>query len=194
LARDADVVLFDYPGYGESTGAPTPALILETALAVYDYAAGLEAPARQKRVLYGFSLGGLVASQVAGVRPVDGLVLEATAQNADSWARSQIPWYLKPVVRPRIESDLASVDAVSALQHFSGRVLLLGGRADRKAPAALSVRLQQQLLQAGVHARSVLFDDAGHGDIPHAPKFEPVLRDFVDQLSGPAGASLRISE
>ena len=37
LARGADVLLFDYPGYGDSTGTPTAALILESALAVYDW-------------------------------------------------------------------------------------------------------------------------------------------------------------
>lgn len=34
LARDADVIVFDYPGFGESAGTPTPETILETALAV----------------------------------------------------------------------------------------------------------------------------------------------------------------
>src|ERR1043166_5393519 len=42
LARNADVVLFDYPGYGESTGTPAAVEILENALAVYDYAVALE--------------------------------------------------------------------------------------------------------------------------------------------------------
>lgn len=182
LAHDADVVLFDYPGYGESTGTPTPAVILETAMAVYDYAAGLEATAGKKRVVYGFSLGGLVAAQVVGSRPVDGLVLEATAQNADSWARSQIPWYWKPMVRLRIERDLASVDAVSALQQFRGRVLLLGSHADRQAPAALTLQLHLRLHQAGVRAERVLFEGAAHGDIPHAAGFDSLLRAFLDQL------------
>lgn len=163
LAHDADVILFDYPGYGESTGTPTPAAILETALAVYDYAAALDAPIPKKRVLYGFSLGGLVAAHVAGSRSVDGLVLEATARNAGSWARSQIPWYAKAVVRPRIEPELASVDALSALQNFRGRVLLLGSHADRTAPAELIVQLHRELLRAGVDAERVLFDGAGHG-------------------------------
>ena len=110
LARNADVVLFDYPGYGESTGTPTAAVILENALAVYDYAVALETAAGKKRVLYGFSLGGMVAAQIAGRRPVDGLILEATAPSAEAWARSQIPWYAKPLVQPRIEPGLASID------------------------------------------------------------------------------------
>src|SRR5689334_10219199 len=118
LARNADVVLFDYPGYGESTGTPTAAVILENALAVYDYAVALETSAGKKRVVYGFSLGGMVAAQIAGRRAVDGVVLEATAPSAEAWARSQIPWYAKPLVKPRIEPGLATIDSVVSLRHF----------------------------------------------------------------------------
>jgi len=182
LAHDADVILFDYPGYGESTGTLTPALILESALAVYDYATNSEAADGKKRIVYGFSLGGLVAAHIAGSRPVDGLVLEATAQNAESWARSRIPWHMKPIITPRIEPALASVDALASLQHFQGHVLLLASDADRKAPATLTSHLHRQLLRAGVHAERVLFDNAAHGAIPHAPGFDSVLHTFVAQL------------
>jgi len=141
LARNADVVLFDYPGYGESTGSPTAAIILENALAVYDYAVAMDASAGKKRVLYGFSLGGMVAAQIAGRRPVDGLVLEATAPSAEAWARSQIPWYAKPLVTPRIEPGLASIDSMVSLRHFSGEVLLLTSPSDHRVPATLSMRM-----------------------------------------------------
>src|SRR5262245_54271703 len=42
LALDADVVLFDYPGYGDTTGSPSTASILDTAVAVYDHIFGLD--------------------------------------------------------------------------------------------------------------------------------------------------------
>ncbi len=119
LARNADVILFDYPGYGDSTGAQSAAAILETALAVYDYASALETSAGKKRVIYGFSIGGMVAAQVAGLRSSEGVVLEATAPNAESWARRHIPWYAKPLVTPRVDPSLASVDVVTALEAVS---------------------------------------------------------------------------
>ena len=185
LARDADVVLFDYPGYGESTGTPAPAIILENALAVYDYAVALETSAGKKRVLYGFSLGGMVAAQIASRRPVDGLVLEATAPSAEAWARSQIPWYAKPLVRPHIERDLASIDAMVALRHFGGDVLLLTSPSDRRVPAALSVLMYRQLRHMGVRAGLVQFDGTDHGAIPHSPEYGAVLTGFLDRVKGP---------
>lgn len=183
LAREADVLLFDYPGYGESTGAPTAAVILETALAAYDYAVALETSAGKKRVLYGFSLGGLVAAHVARDRAVDGLVLEATAPNVESWARSQIPWYARPLVTPRVEPELAAVDALTALRHFHGEVLVLSGERDRQAPAALSTQLHRQLIRAGVKSQQVRFQQAAHGGIPHVPTFGPMLHEFVRRLT-----------
>jgi pimeloyl-ACP methyl ester carboxylesterase len=182
LALGADVVLFDYPGYGDSTGVLTASDVLDTALAVYDYVGELDGAEGKKLIVYGFSMGGLVAAHIAGSRYVDGVVLEATAQNADSWARSRIPWYMKPLVSARIEPALASVDALTALRHFDGRVLLLGSRADRKAPAALASRLHRQLLQAGVRAERVLFDGVTHGGIPQTAGFRPALRAFMVQV------------
>jgi uncharacterized protein len=184
LARNADVVLFDYPGYGESTGTPSAAVILENALAVYDYAVALETSAGKKRVLYGFSLGGMVAAQIAGRRPVDGLVLEATAPSAEAWARSQIPWYAKALVKPRIEPGLASIDALVSLRHFGGDVLVLTSPADQRVPAALSVRMVRELRRAGVHTELVLFDGTGHGSIPHAPEYGSVLTTFLTRVAG----------
>jgi dienelactone hydrolase len=185
LARNADVVLFDYPGYGESTGAPSAAVILENALAVYDYAVALETSAGKKRMLYGFSLGGMVAAQIAGRRAVDGLVLEATAPSAEAWARSQIPWYAKPLVRPHIEAGLASIDSVVSLRHFGGDVLLLTSPSDHQVPATLSVRMYRELRRAGVHTALVQFEDTGHGGIPHSPEYGPVLAAFLNRVKGP---------
>jgi dienelactone hydrolase len=184
LARNADVVLFDYPGYGESTGAPTPRVILENALAVYDYAMALETSAGKKRVLYGFSLGGMVAAHIAGVRAADGLVLEATAPSAEAWARSQVPWYAKPVVKPRIEPGLASIDSIVSLRHFGGDLLLLTSPSDDRVPAALSVLMYRELRRSGVRTQLVLFNGAAHGAIPHSPKYGPTLTAFLDRVRG----------
>jgi dienelactone hydrolase len=181
LARDADVLLFDYPGYGDSTGSPTPAVILDTALAVFDYATSLETSHGKKRVLYGFSLGGMVAAQVARDRAVDALMLEATATNVESWARSRVPWYAKPLVTLDVEPQLAAIDSFSALREFRGDVLILASKGDSQAPASLSRTLHSQLRRAGVSSELVLFGKAAHGRIPHTPEFVPVFRQFVSR-------------
>ncbi len=191
LALGADVVLFDYPGYGETTGAPTPGAILDTALAVYDYTSALATSAGKMRVLYGFSLGGLVAAQVARARPADGVVLEATAVNVEGWARSQIPWFARPLIVPRVEPGLAGIDSVRALARFSGSVLVLASPADRQAPASLSADIERGLRAAGVRVQLVQFPRARHGDINRSAQFAPVLRGFLDSLQERSWPSTR---
>lgn len=181
LGGEADVILFDYPGYGETTGSPTPAALLETAYAVYDYALTLHTSAARKYVIYGFSLGGMLAAQIARDRPVHGLVLEATSPTVEQWARSQIPLWAKPFIKPRVEPVLAGVNSTRSLAAFGGKVLVLAGGADRQAPAKLSARIHRELRAAGVHARYEVLS-ARHGEIMRQPEFGRIMRSFLAEL------------
>lgn len=182
LAHDADVVLFDYPGYGDSSGPATPDLVLGDALAVYDYVMAMESSAGRKRVVYGFSLGGMVAAQLAGQRAVDGLVLEATAPDVEAWVQSQIPWYAKPIVRARIDPSLASINTFAALRSFGGEVLVMSSPTDERAPESLSVGMDREFRRMGLHTTFVQFADAAHGAIPRSPEYGAVLTEFLDRV------------
>jgi pimeloyl-ACP methyl ester carboxylesterase len=182
LARNADVVLFDYPGFGISTGTPTPASILDNARAVDEYVASLSAAPGQKRVLYGFSLGGVVAAQLASEQPVDGLVLEATSPDVASWARTQVPWFAKPFVHLDLEPDLARIDNVRALEGFRGRILVLAGKRDGRAPPSLSRRMAKALAAHGRMVELTEFAGAGHGEIYKSPQFQPTIDRFLLNL------------
>jgi pimeloyl-ACP methyl ester carboxylesterase len=65
LAADRDVITFDYPGVGRSTGS-TPETVAELA---DDCVAFLHALGLTTVDLFGFSLGGMVAQQIASSRP-----------------------------------------------------------------------------------------------------------------------------
>jgi pimeloyl-ACP methyl ester carboxylesterase len=184
LARDADVVLFDYPGFGTSTGAPNPDSILDNARAAAEYVARLATTAGQKQVVYGFSLGGVVAAQLAGERSFDGVVLEATSADVGSWARSQVPWFAKPLVRIELDPALARIDNARALAGFRGSILILAGEQDKRAPPALSRKLAQRLKHMGVRTELQEIARAGHGDIYKSPLYEPVIDRFLASLRG----------
>jgi len=181
LGGEADVILFDYPGYGETSGSPTAAALLETAYAVYDYAITLHTSGSKKHVIYGFSLGGMLAAQIARDRRVQGLVLEATWPTVEQWARSQIPLWAKPFIRPRVEPVLAGVNSTRSLAAFGGKVLVLAGDADQQAPAKLSAYMYRELRAAGVHARYEVLS-AQHGQIMSKPEFSRLMRSFLAEL------------
>ena len=56
-----NILLFDYRGYGKSTGVPSEAGLYLDAEAVYDYARRRPDINQQKIFLFGRSLGGAVA-------------------------------------------------------------------------------------------------------------------------------------
>jgi pimeloyl-ACP methyl ester carboxylesterase len=182
LALDADVVLFDYPGFGDSTGTPTPENLVRAGRAVHRFIVGLPGATRQRLVVYGFSLGGLVAAQLARQVPADAVVLEATAPDVTSWVRTQIPWYAVPFVRVHLDEALANVDGARSLRSFAGRVLLLAGGNDRRAPVSLSRDYYTQLQGAGVKASLVIVPGAAHGAIHRSDEFRYAYRQFLAAL------------
>lgn len=182
LARDADVVLFDYPGFDDSTGSPDPRSLLNAAGAVHDYLMQLPSTQEQRVVIYGFSLGGMVAAQLSRRHSADALVLEATAADVDSWVQSRVPWLARPFVRVHLDPALAGIDNVNALSEFRGPVLVLAGERDEQAPPVLSRELARRLQAKGVRATLHEIPGAGHGEIYKAPGFQPLLAQFLAQL------------
>ena len=78
FALGANVLMYDYPGYGRTPGSPSEEGIYRSARAAQDYlrsaASGVDA---SKIIHYGFSLGGGPATQLAWESLSGGLILEA---------------------------------------------------------------------------------------------------------------------
>jgi fermentation-respiration switch protein FrsA (DUF1100 family) len=86
--RGISVLLFDYRGYGRSEGSPGESKLYVDGLAVYDYArTTLHAPA-DRISLYGESLGGPYAADVAAKRPVRCVVIQSSFPSAASVANN----------------------------------------------------------------------------------------------------------
>ncbi len=183
LALESDVVLFDYPGYGDTTGSLGTAAILDTAVAVYDHIFSLATTTGKRRVLYGFSMGGMVVAQLSQDRHADGVVLEATTTSVKAWARSRIPWPMRPLVNVRVEPQLAGLDTAAALELFRGKVLLLTSHSDQIVPAKLSFAIERRLRVTRRHVRLVELPSCRHGAIMRAPQFPSVLRDFLSGVT-----------
>lgn len=62
-----NILLFDYRGYGKSTGVPSEAGLYLDAQAVYDFARGRTDLNQQKIFLFGRSLGGAVATHLGKI-------------------------------------------------------------------------------------------------------------------------------
>ena len=111
VAMGFDVLLFDYRGYGGSSGTPSEEGLYLDAEAAHDalVAAGF---APNRIVAYGESLGGAVAIELARRRPVGVLVVEDTFTSMADMASNVYPWL---PVRWLLRDRFASIEKVSAL-------------------------------------------------------------------------------
>jgi fermentation-respiration switch protein FrsA (DUF1100 family) len=90
--RGFNVLMYDYRGYGRSEGSPTEEGIYKDGLAAYDFALTLPEVKSEQMFLWGTSLGGAVAIEVATHRQPAGLILEATFTSAGDVARIVYPF------------------------------------------------------------------------------------------------------
>lgn len=132
-----NVFIFDYRGFGRSEGVPNEKGVYLDAEAAYDYLASREDVQQDKIILFGRSLGGAVAVDLASKRPGAGLILESTFTSAKDMAKSAfgfIPIYLI------IKSKFNSIDKISKI-HVP--ILVLHGTKDRTVPFKLGRRLYE---------------------------------------------------
>ena len=76
--RGISVMIFDYRGYGQSTGEPSEAGLYQDALASYDYLIQQRRISPERLIIFGRSLGSSVAGEVAIRRTSAGLMLEGS--------------------------------------------------------------------------------------------------------------------
>jgi fermentation-respiration switch protein FrsA (DUF1100 family) len=177
-ALGESVLIFDYPGYGRSGGRPSESGCYAAADAAYEWLTREQGVAPEQVVLFGESLGGGVAIDLASRLPHRALVVVKTFASIPDVAAEHVP--LLPVRSLMINQ----FDNVSKISRCSGPVLVAQGDADRLVPFEHGLRL---ISAAGPQAVFVPLNGSGHND-PLPPDFYTVLKDFLDrQAPDPAG-------
>lgn len=176
-----DVLLFDYPGYGETGGVASPerfqAMAAELAPLVREQAKG------QRIVLWGHSLGGLVCSELVKHLPeAAALIIETSARNAREVAQAWTPWYAAPFVNIEIAEGFGDIDVANALKGFKGKVLVLGAEDDQTLPVGLARSVGKALKDEGVDAAYVEFKGGGHSNLIVHPEFAGAVAGFFAGL------------
>jgi fermentation-respiration switch protein FrsA (DUF1100 family) len=127
--------LFDYRGYGRSEGSPSGKGILQDARAARAWLAKRAAVSPERLVIFGESLGGAVAVQLAADGGARGLVLQNTFDSLGAVAACHYPWM---PVRLLLRTRLDSADAIKA---YRGPLLQFHGDSDRIVPYECGRRL-----------------------------------------------------
>ncbi|MCH8312520.1 MAG: alpha/beta hydrolase [Nitrospinae bacterium] len=151
-----NIFIFDYRGYGKSEGKPSEAGIYQDSQAAYDYLI------REKNVvplenlfLFGRSLGGICAVEVASSNPAAGLILESVFTSARDMAGQVFP--LLPIGWA-IRSKFSAVEKVPYLKLPK---LFLHGTKDEIVP----YKLGRKLYSAAAEPKEFYdIEGAGHND------------------------------
>ena len=124
-----NVLLFEYRGYGASTGKPSENGTYLDAMAAWNYLTVERGIAPETIVLYGHSLGGAVAAWLATQVKPGALVLESTFSSVPDMAREIFP--LLPPIRALTR---IRYDTLSAVKRIACPVLIAHGPADEVIP------------------------------------------------------------
>lgn len=170
LAPFGDVLMFDYPGSGDTPGQANFATYRDAG-EVIAATARAQADAEGRRLIaWGHSLGGPICAEAARVIRADALVLEATTPTARAAVDSMVGLW-RPIVRVQLAEPLTTVDVPATLDGYSGKVVVLEASRDTTLPPVLSRKLAHDLRARGVNVERLVFARADHGDIPSQPDF-----------------------
>ena len=129
-----DVFIFDYRGYGSSTGRPSERGFYKDALAAYEYLVSERKVSYGRIILYGESLGGAVATHLALERPVRALITESTFTSTPDMARELYPFFPTFFISSRF-------DTLAKIKDIRVPKLIMHAKEDDIVPFNHSVRL-----------------------------------------------------
>ncbi len=170
-----NVFIFDYRGYGRSDGKPSEEGLYRDARAAYDYLIKQRMLLPSDVIIYGQSLGGAVAVDLATTRSCSGLVLEATFTSARDMARLVIPllpvdWVIK-----------SEFNGLAKIARVRIPILMLHGAHDRTVP----IRLGRTLFEsANEPKRFVELPHSDHNDgyVVDSQLYVDSLREFLSGM------------
>jgi pimeloyl-ACP methyl ester carboxylesterase len=129
-----NVLFFDYRGFGKSSGIASIGGVISDAMAAAAFHDTLR-PRDLPSILYGFSLGGAIGSQVAKHHPFDGVILQSTFTSLREISR---------VAFPRAPLHLMAgglFDTLAVVRRLRVPLLVLHGDADEVVPHSMASRL-----------------------------------------------------
>ena len=150
-----NIFIFDYRGYGGSGGKPCLYGVVEDSLAAYRYVLSRPDVDPTHIILYGESLGGAMAIQVAAQEKLSGLILESTFTSLLDMKKRSYPFFPDRMV----PNEYRSIDLIRQVHE---PILVIHGTKDRTIPFDMGKKL---FIAAPPPKRFVSFEGADHTDI-----------------------------
>ncbi|HEV7902988.1 MAG TPA: alpha/beta hydrolase [Pyrinomonadaceae bacterium] len=171
-----NVLIIDYRGYGKSEGRPSEEGLYADARAAWDYLTQSRGIPASQIVIFGESLGGAVAIDLATKTQACGLVVQSSFTSIADMAAELLPFVPHFILRTKM-------DSLSKIEHVTCPKLFIHSQADEIIPYQLGRRLFD-----AAHAPKQFYEvkNAPHNltfDIGGAAYYE-ALRSFINSSCG----------
>ncbi len=166
--------IFDYRGYGKSSGRPGEKGLYSDAIAACDYLMSRDDVDKSKIVMYGKSLGGPVAAEVCLRRKISALILESSFASVLIRAQQLYPFLpMKFLITQKY-------DALNKIKDIDIPKLIVHGRNDE----IISFSHGQILFDAAAEPKQFLPFEGGHNDEVYvtSPEYKEKLKKFLLQV------------
>ncbi|MBX9677726.1 MAG: alpha/beta hydrolase [Gemmataceae bacterium] len=178
-SQKESVLIFDYPGYGKSQGTPTEKGCYEAAEAGYDWLTKNKNISADKLILYGESLGGGPAVDLAFRRPHRALVLVRTFTSIPEVADYQMPLFPADLVMTNRFENLTKMPRCKQPTFIA--------QADEDS--LIPFKHGQRLFNAAGGPKELcVLRGRGHND-PLPPEFYSHLHQFLERQGQGEGAA-----
>lgn len=179
---EVSVLLIDYRGYGKSSPVfPNETRVYQDAEAAWQYLTQSQKIKPQQIFVYGHSLGGAIAIELASKHPdVAGLITEGTFTSVKDLA-SLLPglkmFPLSWLVTQRF-------DSITKIKSLQTPILILHGASDRTIPPLMAKKLYAAAPEPKYLA---IFPEAGHNNLPelNLQQYLFTLQEFIGSASNP---------
>ncbi|MCK5306028.1 MAG: alpha/beta hydrolase [Candidatus Omnitrophica bacterium] len=165
--------IFDYRGYGKSSGRPGEKGLYNDAIAAFDYLMSRKDVDKSKIVMYGKSLGGPIAAEVCLRRKVSALILESSFASVVIRAQQIYPFLpMKFLISQKY-------DALDKIKNIDIPKLIVHGRNDE----VIAFNHGQILFDAAGEPKQFLPFEGGHNDEVYvtSDEYRKKLEEFFAQ-------------
>jgi pimeloyl-ACP methyl ester carboxylesterase len=167
---DTSVLIFDYPGYGKSEGKPNEANCYDAAEAAIRWLNHEKHLPSERIILYGESLGGGVATEMASRHQCRALVLVKTFTSLPATAKCHYPWL------PCNWLMSNRFDSITKLPAIHSPVFVTSATADRIVPYEQG----ESLFRAANEPKQFFRDEGSDHNDPLREEFWSSLCTFLD--------------
>lgn len=175
-----NVLIFDYRGFGRSEGRPSEKGTYEDAETAWRHLVDTRGESPDRIILFGRSLGGGVAIELARRHPPAALVVESTFTNLVDVG--QLHFRFIPVRFLLIYR----YDSIAKVPHIKCPKLFFHGSTDGLIPISLG----RKLFEAAAEPKQFIETPGGHNEagFTYSPEYTAQLAAFIDNVLSPSDA------